>query len=93
MWSLYLSVLWASLSVVGAWPDFVNRIPNGRSVPNPCGSEPKLWRVVGHQYATRRLFNIAKARALTDPFLNVFGEVCKPVLFKSGLCFCGKIYN
>uniref|UniRef100_A0A8W8J2Y0 Temptin Cys/Cys disulfide domain-containing protein n=1 Tax=Magallana gigas TaxID=29159 RepID=A0A8W8J2Y0_MAGGI len=75
MWSLYLSVLSASLSVLCAWPEFVNKIPNGRSVPNPCGSEPKLWRVVGHQYATRSLFSTAKKRALTDPFLNVFGQM------------------
>nr|XP_022294265.1 formin-2-like [Crassostrea virginica] len=82
MRTLHVIVLWISLATLYAWPNFMNDIPNGRKVPNPCTPEEDSWFLVGHQFPTRRSFKRARTLAPptaagepTNKFLNEFGEM------------------
>lgn len=94
MRTLHVIVLWISLASLYAWPNFMNDIPNGRKVPNPCTPEEDSWFLVGHQFPTRRSFKRARTLAPptaagepTNKFLNEFGEVC------SAWCIVGNFWH
>lgn len=63
------------VGLIYSYPGFLEQIPNGHEVPNPCTEDSNdTWSLVGHDFASRAEFMTAR-RQVAGKYLNVFGEV------------------